>query len=79
MTGAMLPAWPRTDLLGLPLDLVRREDVLVAVPDLIRSGRSHHLVALNPIKVMRADREPELRDLIRNATCVFPDASGIAW
>lgn len=75
----MLPTWTRTELFGLPLDLVRREDVLVAVPALIRSGRPHHLVALNPIKVMRADREPELRELIRNATCVFPDATGIAW
>lgn len=75
----MLPTWTRTELLGLPLDLVRREDLLVAVPHLIRSGRPHHLVALNPIKVMRADHEPELRDLIRNATCVFPDATGIAW
>ena len=75
----MLPTWTRTDLLGLPLDLVLREDVLAAVPDLIRSRRPHHLVALNPIKVMRAAREPELSELIRKATCVFPDATGISW
>ena len=54
MSFVLERAWEREELLGLPVDLVRREDVVRAVPGMVRSGRSHHLVALNPIKVMRS-------------------------
>jgi N-acetylglucosaminyldiphosphoundecaprenol N-acetyl-beta-D-mannosaminyltransferase len=71
--------WERKTLLGLPVDLVRREEILRTVPELVSSGRSHHLVALNPIKVMRAQREADLEEGIRQAAIVYPDAVGIAW
>ncbi|GEM_PF-1621604 len=46
---------------------------------LTRKEASHHLMALNPIKVCRARKEPELAGFIRNADMVYPDAYGIAW
>jgi N-acetylglucosaminyldiphosphoundecaprenol N-acetyl-beta-D-mannosaminyltransferase len=61
------------------VDLVRREDLLAAVPSMVAGGGCHHLVALNPIKVMRALEEPELRAAIEEATVVYPDGVGIAW
>ncbi len=72
-------AWPRRELLGLPVDLVCREDVLKTVPRLVSEGGSNHLVALNPIKVMRAQEEPDLRAGIEEAALVYPDAVGITW
>jgi len=72
-------SWERRTLLGLPVDLVRRDEILHAVPTLVRSGRSHHLLALNPIKVMRAQREADLEEGIRQAAIVYPDAVGISW
>ncbi|MHC4549319.1 MAG: WecB/TagA/CpsF family glycosyltransferase [Planctomycetota bacterium] len=71
--------WIRKTLLGLPVDLVGREEILRAVPAMVRSGRSHHLVALNPIKVMRAQKESDLRAGIQEAALVYPDAVGISW
>jgi len=71
--------WPRKSLLGLPVDLVTREELLRALPAMAREGGSHHLVALNPIKVMRAQEEAELRAGIEEAAVVYPDAVGIAW
>lgn len=71
--------WRRTRILGLPVDLVRREDLLGHLPALARSGGSHHLVALNPIKVMRAQTEADLRAGIEEASVVYPDAVGIVW
>jgi N-acetylglucosaminyldiphosphoundecaprenol N-acetyl-beta-D-mannosaminyltransferase len=65
--------------LGLPVDLVRREELLATVPEMIRRGGCHHLVALNPIKVMRALEEPELRAGIEEAAIVYPDGVGISW
>lgn len=75
----MVRPWERARILGLPVDLVRREDVLAAVPRMVRAGGSHHLVALNPIKVMRAQDEADLRAGIEEAALVYPDAVGIAW
>ena len=69
----------RARLLGLPVDLVRREDLLAAVPEMARRGGCHHLVALNPIKVMRALEEPDLRAAIEEAAVVYPDGVGITW
>jgi N-acetylglucosaminyldiphosphoundecaprenol N-acetyl-beta-D-mannosaminyltransferase len=44
-----------------------------------RRGGCHHLVALNPIKVMRALEEPDLRAAIEEAAVVYPDGHGITW
>jgi N-acetylglucosaminyldiphosphoundecaprenol N-acetyl-beta-D-mannosaminyltransferase len=71
--------WKRRKVLDLPVDLVCREDVLRAVPAMVRTGGTHHLVALNPIKVMRAQEEKDLRAGIEEAALVYPDAVGIAW
>ena len=75
----MRRAWSRKKLLGLPVDLVRREELLRAIPEMVREGTTHHLVALNPIKVMRAQEEAELRAGIEEAAVVYPDAVGISW
>jgi len=77
--GAPRLRFRRTSLLGLPIDLVRREDLLAAVPEMARESGCHHLVALNPIKVMRALEEPDLRAAIEEAAVVYPDGVGIAW
>jgi N-acetylglucosaminyldiphosphoundecaprenol N-acetyl-beta-D-mannosaminyltransferase len=69
----------RKTLLGLPVDLVSREELLAAVPEMARSGGCHHLLALNPIKVMRAQEEPDLRAGIEEAAVVYPDGVGITW
>lgn len=69
----------RTRLLGLPVDLVGREELLQAIPEMARRGGCHHLLALNPIKVMRAMEEPDLRAAIEEAAVVYPDGVGITW
>ncbi len=74
-----LPPFRRARLLGLPVDLVRREDLLAAIPAMARRGGCHHLVALNPIKVMRALEEPELKAALEEAAVVYPDGVGITW
>jgi N-acetylglucosaminyldiphosphoundecaprenol N-acetyl-beta-D-mannosaminyltransferase len=71
--------FPRRTILGLPVDLVRREELLAACPGLVRKGGCHHIVALNPIKVMRAEEEPDLRASIEEAAIVYPDGVGISW
>jgi len=77
--GAPPLRFPRRDLFGVPVDLVRREDLLAAIPEMASGGGCHHLVALNPIKVMRALEEPELLAAIEEAAVVYPDGHGITW
>jgi N-acetylglucosaminyldiphosphoundecaprenol N-acetyl-beta-D-mannosaminyltransferase len=77
--GRAAPLFPRREILGLPVDLVRREELLAACPGLVRAGGCHHIVALNPIKAMRAQDEPDLRASIEEAAIVYPDGVGISW
>lgn len=67
------------DVLGLPVAVVTREELVAAAEEMLRGGGGHHLVALNPLKVMAALRDPALAATIRRAALVFCDGHGIAW
>lgn len=50
------------------------------VADLSSSAKPpHFLVAMNPVKVIYADRHPELREALGRATVLYPDGYGICW
>ncbi|MCG8606387.1 WecB/TagA/CpsF family glycosyltransferase, partial [bacterium] len=66
------------DLLGAPLHLGSRAQLLdLARHSLTQSDRSFHFMALNPIKVIRAQREPALHEYLVHADVVYADAVGI--
>lgn len=68
------------DILGFPATTLTREEILHRVNAWIdERNRCHHLMALNPIKVCRAQHETELSRHIHAADLVYPDAYGIAW
>lgn len=68
------------DVLGFPTTTLSRNEILGYLTTWIHERRkSHHVMALNPIKVCRAQNEKLLSDHIRDADLVYPDAFGIAW
>jgi N-acetylglucosaminyldiphosphoundecaprenol N-acetyl-beta-D-mannosaminyltransferase len=76
----MLASESTINILGFPTTTLSREDIVSLVDTWVKErSASRHLMALNPIKVCRARREPDLASHIREADVVYPDAFGIAW
>jgi N-acetylglucosaminyldiphosphoundecaprenol N-acetyl-beta-D-mannosaminyltransferase len=69
----------RVTLLGFPLDLLSRDEAVARAAELVREGGARRAVALNPLKLMRARRDPALAESIRRADLVLADGVGIAW
>ncbi|MBL7959764.1 WecB/TagA/CpsF family glycosyltransferase [bacterium] len=68
------------NVLGFHTSTLSREEILTLVANWITNREdSHHLMALNPIKVCRARKEKALAIHIANADLLYPDAYGIAW
>lgn len=69
----------RASLLGLPVDiLTRAEMVALATQAMVSGGPCQH-VALNVAKLVKARRDPELERDIRDSDIVGIDGMGIAW
>ena len=66
-------------MLGVPVDLVTMEQSLGIVDRLIRGDQCGMIIAVNPEKVMRAHRDPELLAHLRNAGLIIPDGIGVVW
>ncbi|MBX7151367.1 WecB/TagA/CpsF family glycosyltransferase [bacterium] len=76
----MSPSNQTIDVLGFHTTTLSRTEILDLVRQwIVRHEVSHHLMALNPIKVCRARKEHELALHIHEADLVYPDAYGIAW
>ncbi len=76
----MIASDTTVNILGFQVTTLSREEMLELAHRWIRERRaSHHLMALNPIKVCRARNEPVLARHIQDADLVYPDAYGIAW
>lgn len=63
--------------LGVPVDAVSEPQVLQAALEAVRTGRPLRIVAINPEKVMRAERDPELREFIERAQVRIADGVGL--
>jgi N-acetylglucosaminyldiphosphoundecaprenol N-acetyl-beta-D-mannosaminyltransferase len=67
----------RTDVLGVPVDIVTMESATNAVGKMMLAGRNHLIVAVNPEKVIRAQQDPDLFRALKNADLVIPDGIGV--
>lgn len=68
------------NILGFHTSTLSKAEILTTAAQWIESRKaSHHLMALNPIKVCRARKEHVLAVHIAQADLLYPDAYGIAW
>lgn len=63
--------------LGVPVDAVDEGAVLAAAQRAVKTGSRLLIVAINPEKVMRAERDPELREFIARADLRIADGVGL--
>lgn len=70
----------RATLFGYAIATDPLETLGVGVMDSAEAGKEpHFLVAMNPVKVMYAERDPRLHEALTRATVLYPDGYGICW
>jgi N-acetylglucosaminyldiphosphoundecaprenol N-acetyl-beta-D-mannosaminyltransferase len=68
----------RLDILGVPVDRLDWQQTLTLIEeDLGCAGPARAIIAVNPEKVMRAQRDPELLECLRSAALLIPDGIGV--
>lgn len=70
----------REDILDVPVDNINRDEAVALILEMIenRSG-PHHVLFLDPIKLMRLRRSKKLRHILDDARLVLADGAGIGW
>ena len=67
----------RCEVLGVPVDCVTMEESVDWVDSMMTSQHPCTIIAVNPEKVMRAQRDGKLLDQLRAADLLIPDGIGI--
>jgi N-acetylglucosaminyldiphosphoundecaprenol N-acetyl-beta-D-mannosaminyltransferase len=67
----------RVDILGTPLDCVETETAVARIDELIASNGRGAVLAVNPEKVIRAQKDPHLRSILARAAVLIPDGIGV--
>jgi N-acetylglucosaminyldiphosphoundecaprenol N-acetyl-beta-D-mannosaminyltransferase len=70
---------PKVPVLGLEVFAGSMEDLARVLRHMIRSGRLHHLVTLNPEIYMRTRHDTPFRQAVLEADLLLPDGIGIVW
>jgi len=64
-------------ILGIPVHTVTREETLNTLLRMVQSGRSHHVVTVNPEFVILARKDAAFRKVLVEASLVIPDGTGV--
>jgi N-acetylglucosaminyldiphosphoundecaprenol N-acetyl-beta-D-mannosaminyltransferase len=67
------------DILGCRVDDLTMQETLGVVERFIASGRPHQHVVVNVDKVVKASRDPALRDIVNRCDLVNADGMPIVW
>jgi len=66
-------------VLGSPVDCVDMSEALAELERLLEAGPCRLVVTVNPESLMRARRDAEFADVLREAALRVPDGWGAAW
>ena len=69
----------RIDLMGCKVDNLDMEETLGVVDGFIRSGRPHQHVVVNVDKIVKASRDPALRQIINDCDLINADGMPVVW
>jgi N-acetylglucosaminyldiphosphoundecaprenol N-acetyl-beta-D-mannosaminyltransferase len=75
--AAARTALKRLDILGVSVDEVDMERAVDSVRDMLKGGPANLILAVNPEKVIAAQRDPELRRALSAASLLIPDGIGV--
>ncbi len=69
----------RINLMGCAVDNLNMEETLGVVDGFIRSGRPHQHVVVNVDKIVKASRDPALRQIINDCDLINADGMPVVW
>jgi N-acetylglucosaminyldiphosphoundecaprenol N-acetyl-beta-D-mannosaminyltransferase len=69
----------RVSVLGIPVDRLTMERAVEAIAGFVASRESHIVVTADSSGIVRAQSDPEFRDILMRAELVTPDSIGILW
>jgi N-acetylglucosaminyldiphosphoundecaprenol N-acetyl-beta-D-mannosaminyltransferase len=69
----------RIEILGVPIDNLSVAESLQRIEEFIRSGRVHQHVVVNVDKIVKASRDPGLREIIRACDLINVDGQPVVW
>lgn len=69
----------RIQMMGCWVDNLTMEETLGTVEDFIHSGRPHQHVVVNVDKIVKASRDPVLRNIINGCDLINADGMPVVW
>ena len=69
----------RIQMMGCAVDNLDMEESLAVVEGFIRSGRPHQHVVVNVDKIVKANRDPALRQIINDCDLINADGMPVVW
>jgi N-acetylglucosaminyldiphosphoundecaprenol N-acetyl-beta-D-mannosaminyltransferase len=69
----------RIEIFDIPIDNLTVEETLQRIEEFIRSGRVHQHVVVNVDKIVKAQRDPKLREIIRSCDLINVDGQPVVW
>jgi N-acetylglucosaminyldiphosphoundecaprenol N-acetyl-beta-D-mannosaminyltransferase len=69
----------RVEILGVPVDRVSEEEALAWIEVLVKDGRPHQVVTVNPEFVVSAQKNEDFSSVLRQADLCLPDGVGLLW
>jgi N-acetylglucosaminyldiphosphoundecaprenol N-acetyl-beta-D-mannosaminyltransferase len=69
----------RRQLLGCPVDAVTLEEAVGVVDEAVRSGRPIRQMSLNAGKLVKLQRDEELRDAVESSDLITADGQSVVW
>ncbi len=69
----------RVDVMGCQVDNLTMAETLDVIEGFVASGRPHQHVVVNVDKLVKANRDPELREIINRCDLVNADGMPVVW
>lgn len=69
----------RIEMMGCKVDNLSMEETLQTIEGFIRSGQPHQHVVVNVDKLVKASRDPELRQIINDCSLINADGMPVVW
>lgn len=70
---------PRIEMMGCYVDNLSMEETLQTIEGFIASGRPHQHVVVNVDKLVKAQKDPELRQIINDCALINADGMPVVW